>query len=355
MIPTTKPHNIGLFFGGLALLLALSTFLSCLMGPIEIRAWNVFEILLKKPLGLLRSSDTITAIVWDIRFSRVLLAAMVGAALAVSGAAFQGVLINPLADPFTIGVASGAAFGATLAIFLGGIMPLPLPDWLQGLGVIPLFSFLGAMGALFFVIAFSRMAGGMRRETMILSGIVVATFLSALISLLKALDEESVQAIVFWIMGSLQGRSWAHAGFMLPYFIAGSMLLLFLASELDIMTLGDEQARQLGVNVERVRHLVLIGASLLTAACVSVSGVIGFVGLVTPHMVRLCLGGRHRIMFAGTALLGAVIMVWSDALSRTILPGGEEVPVGVVTALLGGPFFFFILLRNRRKGLHSAH
>ncbi|WP_067618267.1 FecCD family ABC transporter permease [Dissulfuribacter thermophilus] len=334
--------------------LFLSLFLTCLIGAVSIAPGEIFRVFLAQ-LGVvdLNSIDpSIFAIIWDIRFSRILLSALVGCALAISGAAFQGVLINPLADPFTIGVASGAAFGATLAIFLGSAFG-EIPAWVQGLGIIPIFGFLGAMVALFFVIAFSRLSGGLRRETMILSGIVVATFLSALISLLKALDEESVQAIVFWIMGSLQGRSWAHVGFAMPYIVCGIVMLFFLTRELDIMTLGDEQAKQLGVNVEKIRYLVLIGASILTAACVSVSGVIGFVGLVIPHMVRLGLGARHTPLFIGSGLLGAITMIWSDAISRSILPGGEEIPVGVITALIGGPVFFLILVKSKKEDLET--
>ena len=350
MSPTDRGKRLAGYFFLAYILLMVSILLACLIGPVDIGVKETVEVFLSKlPFPQkIGPDDTVVAIVWDIRFSRVLLAALVGWALAISGAAFQGVLINPLADPFTIGVASGAAFGATLAIFLGGLTGV-LPFWLSGLGIIPAFSLLGAMIALFFVLTFSRLTGGLRRETMILSGIVVATFLSALISLLKALDEESVQAIVFWIMGSLQGRSWIHVGFSAPYIFIGTLLLLSKSTELDILILGDEQAKHLGVDVERVRLNVLVGASLLTAACVSVSGIIGFVGLLTPHLARLTIGARHRELFWASGLLGAIIMVWSDAFSRAILPGGEEVPVGVITALLGGPFFFSILLKTRRR------
>ena len=348
--PSGSRHKLLVYFLAVVLFLATSMLWACMLGPVEIGITEVLKVFLKRfSLASIDEgvNETVAAIVWDIRFSRVLLAVLVGWALAVSGAAFQGVLINPLADPFTIGVASGAAFGATIVIFMGGAVDT-IPVWLKGLGVVPLFSFLGAMIALFFVVTFSRLAGGLRRETMILSGIVVATFLSALIALLKALDEESVQAIVFWIMGSLQGRSWAHVGFSAPYIFLGTLLLFKKSTELDILTLGDEQAKHLGVEVERVRFKVLVGASILTAACVSVSGIIGFVGLVTPHLARLIVGARHRELFLASGFLGAIIMVWSDAISRVLLPGGEEVPVGVITALLGGPFFFFVLLKSRR-------
>jgi iron complex transport system permease protein len=190
----------------------------------------------------------------------------------------------------------------------------------------------------------------MRRDTLVLAGIVVATFLSALIALIKALDEEAVSAIVFWVMGSFQGRGWIHVGFSLPYLLIGLYLVLSRSRELDILTLGEVQARQLGVEVEGVRRRLLVGASLLTAAAVSVSGVIGFVGLVIPHLVRLTMGASHQRLMVLSSFLGGLALLWSDVMARTLLPGGEELPVGVVTALVGGPFFC-LLLRRSRGGL----
>lgn len=284
-------------------------------------------------------------VVFGIRLSRVILSFLVGSALGVAGSVFQGILRNPLADPFTIGVASGAAFGAALAFALGwgGTSYL-------GLGTIPLLALAGAIGALALVVMLGKVEGRLRRDTLVLAGIVVATFLSALIALIKALDEEAVSAIVFWVMGSFQGRGWIHVGFSLPYLCIGSCLVMIHARELDILTLGEVQARQLGVEVERVRRRLLIGSSLLTAAAVSVSGVIGFVGLVIPHLVRMTMGAAHRRLMVFSAFLGGLALLWSDVAARILLPGGEELPVGVVTALVGGPFFCF-LLKHRRGGI----
>ena len=307
--------------------------------------WKTVIEAIGEGLGLL-PSDTVERtpllVVFDIRLSRVLLSFLVGSALGVAGSVFQGVLRNPLADPFTIGVASGAAFGAALALAFGfgGTSYL-------GLGTIPLLALLGALGALTLVVMLGRVQGRVRRDTLVLAGIVVATFLSALIALVKALDEEAVSAIVFWVMGSFQGRGWIHVGFSLPYMLLGLYLVLRRSRELDILTLGEVQARQLGVEVEKVRSHLLIGGSLLTAAAVSVSGVIGFVGLVIPHLVRMCFGATHQRLMMLSALLGGLALLWSDVVARTLLPGGE-LPVGVVTALVGGPFF--CLLLKRRKG-----
>ncbi len=304
-------------------------------------SWNTVIAAIAEGLGLAPTGSverTPLVVVFGIRLSRVVLSFLVGSALGVAGSVFQGILRNPLADPFTIGVASGAAFGAALAFTLG----LGGGSYL-GLGTIPLLALLGALGALVLVVTLGRVQGRMRRDTLVLAGIVVATFLSALIALIKALDEEAVSAIVFWVMGSFQGRGWIHVGFSLPYLFIGLYLVASRARELDILTLGEVQARQLGVEVERVRRRLLVGASLLTASAVSVSGVIGFVGLVIPHLVRLTLGASHRRLMVLSSFLGGLALLWSDVMARTLLPGGEELPVGVVTALVGGPFFCLLL------------
>jgi len=284
-------------------------------------------------------------VVFNIRLSRICLSGLVGLALAIAGAAFQGILRNPLADPFTIGVSTGAAFGASLAIFFGFGGHTYL-----GMGLVPLAALGGALAALFAVISLARINRQLRPETMVLAGIVVATFLAALISLVKSLDEESVSSIVFWVMGSFQGRGWNHVAFALPYLAVGLGLVALYSRELDLLSLGGVQARQMGVDVDRVRMRILVGASLLTAGAVSVSGVIGFVGLVIPHLVRMAVGADHRPLLILSGLLGAIALIWSDVAARVLLPGGEELPVGVVTALLGGPFFCLLLKWRKERG-----
>ena len=278
------------------------------------------------------------AILLDVRLSRVVLAALVGGGLACAGVVFQGILLNPLADPYTVGVSAGAALGASIAILagLGGYTA-----W--GLGLLPLCAFAGALLALAAVhlLTPSRRFGS--GNTLILAGIVVSTTLSAGISLIKSLNEDTVSSIVFWILGSFSGRGWPHVLFSAPYVAAGLAGALWMARDLDLLALGDESARQLGVDAARARRWLLVSASVLTGACVAVSGVIGFVGLVVPHLVRTLIGPRHRALLAGSFLGGAVLLVLADSLARTALPGGEELPVGVVTALLGGPFFCYLL------------
>ncbi len=330
----------------LAMLSAASLFLASGFGPLDIPFSRLAEILaVAAGLSDANLDQTMSTVVLDIRLSRICLSWLVGAALAVSGAVFQGILRNPLADPFTIGVSTGAAFGATVGIYLG----LGSMAFLPFLGTLPCMALLGALLALAAVIALGRSGGTLRRETLVLAGIVVATFLSALISLLKSLDEESVAGIVFWIMGSFQGRGWEHVRIFLPYFILGLLMVIRYFRELDILSLGEIQARQLGVDAGRVRLFLLVGASLLTGAAVAVSGVIGFVGLVVPHLVRLSLGAEHRPLLITSGLLGGTLLLWSDVLARTMLSDGSELPVGVITALVGGPFFCF-LLRGKAAG-----
>jgi iron complex transport system permease protein len=330
----------------LGLGLVLSVGLATGIGRMDVSWGSIAGVLFDK-LGFHSAAmdRTTGVIIWDIRLSRVILSGLVGASLATAGVIFQGILLNPLADPFTIGVSTGAAFGVAVLVMLG------VGGSLLGLSPLPLGALVGALGAMAAVLALSREGGRMRKETLILAGIVVSTFLSALISLIKSIDEESLSAIVFWIMGSFSGRGWIHVGFLLPYLAVGLFLAAVYHRELDILALGEEQSHHLGVAVSKVRMKLLIGASLLTAGAVAVSGVIGFVGLVVPHLVRVLAGPSHGRLLALSALTGALILIWSDVLARVLLTSGQELPVGVVTALLGGPFFFYLLKSRRSRGM----
>lgn len=287
--------------------------------------------------------ERIRYIVIHVRLARVCLAVAVGGALALAGAVYQGILRNPLADPFTLGVSTGAAFGASTAIILGmgGIHFLSL-------SALPAAAFMGAMVALYLVYLLGRIDGRLHTTTLVLAGIIVSTFLSSLISLLKSLNEDSVSTIVFWIMGSLSGRSWVHVALILPYLTIGCFTIFYFSRELDILSLGDIQAQQMGVDVQKIRFWLLLIASLVTAAAVAVSGVIGFVGLVVPHLVRLLIGPRHRSLLPAVFLAGGLLVLIADTIARSLLASGEELPVGVVTAILGGPFFCYLLLHRRK-------
>lgn len=322
----------------LAAAVPLSVYAALFFGSYPLPASAIHDALADWLHGGPETQDLV--IVRDIRLGRIILSFLTGSALAVSGGVFQGLLRNPLADPFTLGISSGAACGAALALGLGWTLPGPT--------ALPLAALAGAFAAMVLVLGLSRLAGDFSRESLVLGGIVVSTFLGAAIALIKSLNEESVSAIVFWIMGSFQGRGFDHVAVMLPYLAAGMTVVLLLARELDILALGAEQAAQVGVAVNRVRVGLLVGAGMLTAAAVSVSGIIGFVGLVVPHLVRLLLGPSSRALLLFSALGGGMLLLWSDVLARTILAHGAELPVGVLTALFGGPFFCLVMARGRR-------
>ncbi len=333
---------------GAVLMLSLvgAAFLTCGIGPFHI-SYDTLARLWLSPVAPSLSSgidDSVRYIALNVRLARVVLAVIVGSGLALAGGVYQGVLLNPLADPFTLGVSTGAAFGASIAILLGwgGL------SW-WGVSLLPMAAFAGALGALYGVYLLGRMDGRLQSTTLVLAGIIVSTFLSAWISLLKSLNEESVSTIVFWIMGSLSGRTWSHCGLVLPYLLIGGAVILFHARELDLLSLGDVQAQQMGVDVGRVRFRLLLAASLITGAAVAVSGVIGFVGLVIPHLVRLSVGPVHRRLLPPVMLTGGLLVLVADTLARSLLPHGEELPVGVVTAILGGPFFCFLMLHRKNQ------
>jgi len=330
---------------GLLLLIVVAAFVTSGIGPLEISYKTILQLWLSPlhPAWASGVDDTVRYIVIHVRLARIVLALEVGGALALAGAVYQGVLLNPLADPFTLGVSTGAAFGASLAIIagVGGIH-------LLGISALPAAAFAGALTALYLVYLLGRMDGRIHVTTLVLAGIIVSTFLSACISLIKSLNEDSVSTIVFWIMGSLSGKSWTHVLLVLPYLVLGGGVIFWYVRELDLLSLGDIQAQHLGVDVQRMRFFLLLASSLITAAAVAVSGVIGFVGLVVPHLVRLAIGPQHRRLLPAVALLGGLLVLVSDTIARSLLATGEELPVGVVTAILGGPFFCYLLLHRKK-------
>ncbi|MEJ2071157.1 MAG: iron ABC transporter permease, partial [Syntrophobacterales bacterium] len=314
------------------------------VGPYKLSYGQLFSLVKRWAVGeaLNPAEATALAVIFQIRVARIVLAALVGLGLSLAGAAFQGILLNPLAEPFTLGVAAGAAFGASLTLSLGftGVI-------LGTLGLVPLMALVGAAAALVLVLALGAMAGSVQHGTLILAGVIVSAFLSSLISLVKFLYADSLSTIVFWIMGSLSARGWSHVLFASPYILLGSLVLFLYARELNLLTLGDAPAQQLGLAVNRVRLILLLAASLVTAGAVAVSGIIGFVGLIVPHLARLLVGPDHRRLLPVAALAGAVLLIAADTLARVILPYGQELPVGIITALLGGPFFCYLLKVTR--------
>jgi iron complex transport system permease protein len=323
--------------GGAVILLATG------IGAASVSPGEVLRVF-GEALGFLEpgSSSTSYTIIWKIRLPRVLLGFLIGASLAAAGAAFQGLLQNPLADPYTLGVSSGAALGAML-----GILFLPGSGFSWQLAV-PLCGFLGALLALFIVYQLGRVGGRLPVTTVLLAGVVVSSFFSALISLTMILAGQQLRSVFFWIAGGLGMRGWKYVLPVLPYFGAGLLVLLYFSRDLNLILLGEEAALSMGVEVERVKRAVLVTASLVTAGAVSVSGMIGFVGLIVPHALRILVGPDHRFLLPFSALGGGIFLVLADTFARTVM-APVEIPVGVITAFVGAPFFLLLLRRHREK------
>jgi iron complex transport system permease protein len=317
------------------------------MGFISIAPGAVVKCVLSAVSGrieLLAGLDEVYPfVVLDVRLPRILCAALVGAGLAVSGVVFQGILLNPLADPYTLGISSGAAFGASLALLLD-ITTMSHVS-------VPLFAFIGAVSTLFVVLWLSTFNGQMSANTLILSGVIVGAILSAGISLMKYLADEQVSVIIFWLMGSFASRTWMDVLVILVALVFGLVVTVFYGRDLNILALGGRDAAALGVDTVAVRRILLVSASLLAAVCVSVSGIIGFIGLIVPHLMRFLVGPDNRQLVILSALAGAILLLLADTVSRAVLP--VEVPVGVLTALLGGPFFCYIFRSRSRGGWHG--
>ncbi len=339
-----RPGYRGPLVAGLALLLAVVMVIAATMGFMRIPAGQVLTVILHVLTGSGPQGDPVrTSIILDVRLPRILAAALVGGSLAVCGAVFQAILRNPLADPYTLGISSGAAFGASLVIVLQ-LFGLVLPSVLS----VPVFAFFGSLATLAAVLALASGDGRLSSTSLILSGVIVASILSAAIGFLKFLADEQVGMIIFWLMGSLSGVSWGNIAALAPVALLGTMLCLLLGREMNIMATGERAAATLGVQTVRVRWLLLVACSLMTSVSVAVSGIIGFVGLIVPHLLRHLLGPDNRVLVLASFLGGALLLVLADTLTRAVLPA--EVPIGVLTALIGGPVFCVIFKKRQEAG-----
>lgn len=317
---------------GTMLIVALLT--AVRLGPVALSASAVLDAV--RGVG----EPTIVTIVRELRLPRAAQAALVGAALALSGTTFQALLRNPLAEPYVLGVSSGAAAGAVLTVVTGWAM--------HTVWALPLAAFIGAVGSMLLVLRIALSVGHtLDTHVMLLAGVVVSAFLVACIWLvLTFADVESVRSAIFWMLGSHAGASWRSVGILATCLVPGTLVMLALARPLNLLSIGEPTAAHLGVEVERAKLIAFAAATLLTAASVAVSGTIGFVGLVIPHVVRLLWGADHRALLPCAALLGAAFLVGADTLART-LAGATELPIGVVTAFVGVPFFVWLLRRPR--------
>ncbi|WP_419026367.1 FecCD family ABC transporter permease [Emergencia sp.] len=324
----------------LSLLCVAAVILICtFFGAADITIKDTLIVLTNKITGLLGAeADSLGAkntIIWDLRFPRSLLAFLVGGALALCGGVYQAIFKNPMADPFVLGISSGAAFGATIGIILA------IPASFMGLNTISFFAFGGAILAIFFVYNIARVGKQANTTSLLLCGIAVNQLLTAVISFAMLLSANQMKKIYFWTLGSFSSKGWDHVFNVLPYIIIGLIVIFLFAKELDIIVLGDETAIRFGIDVEKNKRILFVVTSLVMASCVSVSGIIGFVGLVSPHIVRLIFGPAHKKLLPLSFLLGGIVLCICDTISRSII--ASEIPVGIVTAIIGAPFFIYLL------------
>lgn len=325
-------------------LLAVAMVLSLGVGAVFLPPSRVMDALLHPTAPGVKPTDV--AIVRDLRMARVLLATIIGAGLAAAGAAFQGLFRNPLADPFVVGASGGASLGATIAITLG------LTWRFAGLGPVPLAAFAGSLIAVLTVYSIAEIGGKAPAIALLLAGAAMSTLLSAMVSLLMIISDDTLHEVFTWVMGGLSGRSWRHVWSSGPYMLLGLLALWLMARPLDAMAAGDETAQSLGLPLGRARGAVVAAASLTTAGAVAAGGVIGFVGLIAPHVARLLFGATHHRVIPASALLGALLLLLADDLARTVV-APVELPVGIVTSLLGGTFFLY-LLKTRQQDLRGG-
>ena len=343
-VSRTKAAHAGLMIALLAISLGVLIIIATGMGFIPIAPGELLGALWDGMRGAAGSLDPLhQSVILEVRLPRILTAVSVGFGLAVAGTVFQGLLLNPLADPFTLGVSSGAAFGAALALLLGLTF--------FGPATLCVMAFAGAAITLFAVIGMSGRDGELSPTNLILSGVIVSAILSAGLSFIKYLADERVAVIVFWLMGSFVSRTWNDLLLTAGVGLSGFAICLYFARDLNIMSLGARSAKSLGVDTGRTRMILLLTASLISAVCVSVSGIIGFVGLIIPHLMRFVVGPNNRWLLPASGFGGAILLLTADTLTRAVLP--HEVPIGVLTALIGGPVFCWIFSRTRSGRRHG--
>lgn len=303
-------------------------------------SWKALGAFLCPSCTFIRVDEADLAIISKLRLPRVLTAALVGAVLSIAGVVYQALLKNPLADPYILGVSSGAAAGAVLSIVTGIVM---MSIWMM-----PLTAFIGALVALFLALRLAKIGLRIKAESLILSGVVVQSFFAAIITFALSLVPEEMQRIQFWMLGGFHQSRWEHVLVVGIILFIGWIVCVLHIRELNLFGLGDATAFHLGVATDQLRMGLLVTVSIMTAVAVSVSGMIGFVGLVIPHVIRMIVGGDHHLLLPVSCLSGAIFLVWADLFARTIL-APTEIPIGVITALIGAPFFAYLLRKHHKK------
>ncbi|RQD69662.1 MAG: iron ABC transporter permease [Tindallia sp. MSAO_Bac2] len=316
-------------------------------GAANISAGDAFKIIassipyIRELIDVSHISDSAISIILFVRLPRIILAFLVGYGLSVVGSSMQGMLKNPMADPFIIGTSSGAALGAALAIVLN------LNQTFLGFGAVSGMAFLGALLSTSIVYQLARTGSRVPVTTLLLAGIATGQFFSAILSFVMVIASRDVSSIIYWTMGSFSARGWNHVLLVIIPMVLGSGLLMIHARDLNLLLIGEETAQNTGVEVEKVKIVILIVSTLMTAFAVSVSGIIGFVGLIIPHITRMVVGPDHRVLIPACGIMGGIFLVMTDTFSRTVI-APTELPVGVLTALAGAPFFIY-LLRKAKK------
>jgi iron complex transport system permease protein len=328
--------------GGLAIAAVLTAILALTLGSVRIPVLTVWNVLVSHIPFVNISGDWSSStdmIITGIRLPRIMMAGVVGAALGVAGATYQGLFRNPLADPYLIGVAQGACLGAALGFVF---------SWsFLGSYLIPFLAFIGALVAVSAVYLIARIGKTVPMTTLILAGVAIGSFLISITSYLTLISAHEMPGIVSWLIGRFSMSDWDQLFLITPYIVLGLAVIFLFARPLNVMQLDEEQAQQLGINVERTKLILLAASTLITAAAVCFVGTIGFVGIIVPHTIRLIWGPDHRSLLPLSALGGAILLILADTTSRTLMPP-TEIPVGVITAFLGAPFFLYLLRRKKK-------
>jgi iron complex transport system permease protein len=329
ILTPAKVISLSLFMSAM---LALVIVVSLALGTVDVSLKNIFDIL----AGSMTPDDPVRLIIFRIRLPRIILAGLVGFALSLGGVVFQAILRNPLADPFILGVSSGSAFGAVLAIFFG---------WSFSLGV-PVMSFAGALFTIYLVMMIGARNIGVESSTILLTGVIINAFFTAIIMFFISISaNDRLHTMLFWLYGDLSQAKYNQLIIIAPFVLIASVVLYGFSKELNLITTGEENAAQLGVEVEMIKKASLIIVSIVMGLVVAFSGLIGFVGLIVPHLARMAFGSDHRLLIPVTSIGGAIFLIAADTLARTII-SPSELPVGVITAFMGAPFFI-ILLKKR--------
>ena len=340
-----RKHYYSLF-GIFTIILIALAILSTTLGPADISFRDATTIVaseipfLNRFVSLEGIEPSHITIVLKIRMPRIIIAGLVGATLAVVGAIYQSIFKNPMADPFILGVSSGASLGAAIAIAFGTSL-------FGVLGGVTAFAFIGALSVILIAYNIARVGNKLPPVTVLLTGVALSFFCSSITNLIMTFNRDAVDRIVFWTMGSFSAVGWTHVKLITPFLLLGIGVSLLFARDLNVIAVGDTTADNLGLNTERIKKYLLILTSLLVGMCVSVSGVIGFVGLVIPHMVRFLFGSDNRVVLPFSILVGAMFLIACDILARTLVPP-TEIPIGVITALFGAPYFILLIFRRKK-------